>query len=238
MNKAANPDPLAASQVQAPASTPAPSLDKDAPLKEDIRLLGRLLGDVLRNQEGEAVFDVVETIRQTAVRFRREDDPQAGEELTTLLKKLTREETNSVVRAFSYFSHLANIAEDQHHVRRRRAHQLAGSKAQPASVAYALTRLQDAGVDREQAAAFLRDAFISPVLTAHPTEVQRKSTLDAEHDIARLLAERDLPLTPKERARNMTLLQARVAPCPTTAPPSCASCRPCTTTSKKSCKPL
>src|ERR1051325_5508946 len=79
--------------------------DKDAPLKEDIRLLGRLLGDVLRDQEGEAVFDVVETIRQTAVRFRREDDAQAGAELTTLLKKLTREETNSVVRAFSYFSH-------------------------------------------------------------------------------------------------------------------------------------
>jgi phosphoenolpyruvate carboxylase len=63
MNKAAIHDPLADPQ------------DKDAPLKEDIRLLGRLLGDVLRNQEGEAVFDVVETIRQTAVRFRREDDP-------------------------------------------------------------------------------------------------------------------------------------------------------------------
>jgi phosphoenolpyruvate carboxylase len=185
--------------------------DKDAPLKEDIRLLGRLLGDVLRNQEGEAVFDVVETIRQTAVRFRREDDPEAGVELTTLLKKLTREETNSVVRAFSYFSHLANIAEDQHHVRRRRAHQLAGSKPQPSSVAYALTRLQDAGVGREHVARFLREALISPVLTAHPTEVQRKSILDAEHDIARLLAERDLPLTPKERGRNMMLLQARVA---------------------------
>ncbi len=211
MNKAANLDPLAATQDQASASIPTPSSDKDAPLKEDIRLLGRLLGDVLRNQEGEAVFDVVETIRQTAVRFRREDDPRAAEELNSLLKKLTREETNSVVRAFSYFSHLANIAEDQHHVRRRRAHQLAGSKAQPASVAYALARLEDAGIKREQAAAFLREALISPVLTAHPTEVQRKSILDAEHDIARLLAERDLPLTPKERAHNMMLLQARVA---------------------------
>ena len=127
MNQAANLDPQADPQTAAPVQAG----DKDAPLKEDIRLLGRLLGDVLRNQEGEAVFDVVETIRQTAVRFRREDDPQAGVELTTLLKKLTREETNSVVRAFSYFSHLANIAEDQHHVRRRRAHQLAGSKPQP-----------------------------------------------------------------------------------------------------------
>jgi phosphoenolpyruvate carboxylase len=77
--------------------------DKDAPLKEDIRLLGRLLGDVLRHQEGEAVFDVVETIRQTAVRFRRESDPAAGADLDKLLKKLTRDQTNSVVRAFSYF---------------------------------------------------------------------------------------------------------------------------------------
>jgi hypothetical protein len=105
----------------------APAVDKDAPLKEDIRLLGRLLGDVLRDQEGDAVFDVVETIRQTAVRFRRDADPEAGTELTTLLQKLTREQTISVVRAFSYFSHLANIAEDQHHNRRRRAHLLAGS---------------------------------------------------------------------------------------------------------------
>ncbi|HEX8958073.1 MAG TPA: phosphoenolpyruvate carboxylase, partial [Burkholderiaceae bacterium] len=109
------------------------SADKDAPLKEDIRLLGRLLGDVLRDQEGEAVFGVVETIRQTAVRFRREADDQAGADLNKLLKKLTRDQTISVVRAFSYFSHLANIAEDQHHNRRRRAHLLAGSAPQRGS---------------------------------------------------------------------------------------------------------
>ena len=190
---------------------PAIPGDKDAPLKEDIRLLGRLLGDVLREQEGDAVFDVVETIRQTAVRFRRDDDPAAGVELTELLHKLSRNQTISVVRAFSYFSHLANIAEDQHHVRRRRAHQLAGSAAQQGSVGYALKRLVEAGVKQEQVESFFRDALISPVLTAHPTEVQRKSILDAEHDIARLLAERDNPLTPKEEARNLALLQARIA---------------------------
>ena len=190
---------------------PAVLGDKDAPLKEDIRLLGRLLGDVLRDQEGDAVFDIVETIRQTAVRFRRDDDPAAGVELTDLLHKLSRNQTISVVRAFSYFSHLANIAEDQHHVRRRRAHQLAGSAAQQGSVAFALQRLIDAGVKQEQVETFFKDALIVPVLTAHPTEVQRKSILDAEHDIARLLAERDHPLTPKEEARNLALLQARIA---------------------------
>ncbi len=186
-------------------------LDKDAPLKEDIRLLGRLLGDVLRDQEGDEVFSVVETIRQTAVRFRREADVQAGEDLTALLQKLTREQTISVVRAFSYFSHLANIAEDQHHIRRRRAHLLAGSAPQQGSVSYAMAKLQQAGVAKQTVQTFFNDALISPVLTAHPTEVQRKSILDAEHDIARLLAERDLPLTPRERDANMQLLRARVA---------------------------
>ena len=185
--------------------------DKDAPLKEDIRLLGRLLGDVLRDQEGEDVFAVVETIRQTAVRFRREADAGAAKELDGMLKILTREQTISVVRAFSYFSHLANIAEDQHHIRRRRAHLLAGSRPQQGSVSFALDKLKGAGVDGDTVSAFFQDALIAPVLTAHPTEVQRKSILDAEHDIARLLAERDLPLTPKERAANLHLLRSRVA---------------------------
>ena len=194
-----------------PARTKSSLPNKDAPLKEDIRLLGRLLGDVLRDQEGDAVFDVVETIRQTAVRFRRESDQQAGADLDKLLKKLTRDQTNSVVRAFSYFSHLANIAEDQHHNRRRRAHLLAGSAAQPGSVAYALTKLDDAGVSGATVRNFLKDALISPVLTAHPTEVQRKSILDAEREIARLLAERDKPHTPKELRDNSELLRGRIA---------------------------
>ncbi|SFB91238.1 phosphoenolpyruvate carboxylase [Massilia yuzhufengensis] len=193
-----------------PGASPK-DLDKDAPLKEDIRLLGRLLGDVLRDQEGEAVFQVVETIRQTAVRFRREDDPKAGEELTALLRQLTRDQTISVVRAFSYFSHLANIAEDQHHIRRRRAHLMRGADPRQGSVGYALCKLRDAGVPQDVVEGFFKDALISPVLTAHPTEVQRKSILDAEHDIARLLAERDRGLTPKELQRNGQLLHARIA---------------------------
>ena len=193
------------------ARTTPPDDDKDAPLKEDIRLLGRLLGDVLRSQEGDAVFEVVETVRQTAVRFRREDDPQSSADLNKMLKKLTREQTISVVRAFSYFSHLANIAEDQHRNRRRRAHQMAGSAAQQGSVGFALARLDNAGVTGTTVREFFKEALISPVLTAHPTEVQRKSILDAEHDIARLLAQRDLALTPRESNRNTESLHARIA---------------------------
>ncbi|WGS41101.1 phosphoenolpyruvate carboxylase [Burkholderia sp. JSH-S8] len=185
--------------------------DKDRPLFEDIRYLGRLLGDVVREQEGDAVFDVVETIRQTAVKFRREDDRDAAQTLEKKLRKLTPEQTVSVVRAFSYFSHLANIAEDRHHNRRRRIHALAGSAPQPGTVAFALDQLKQAGgASKGVLQRFFDDALIVPVLTAHPTEVQRKSILDAQHDIARLLAERDLQLTARERAYNESMLRARV----------------------------
>jgi phosphoenolpyruvate carboxylase len=185
--------------------------DKDQPLFQDIRYLGRLLGDVVREQEGDAVFEVVETIRQTAVKFRREDDRDAAQTLEKKLRSLTPDQTVSVVRAFSYFSHLANIAEDRHHNRRSRIHALAGSAPRPGTIADALARLTQAGAAATPVLRqFFDDALIVPVLTAHPTEVQRKSTLDAQHDIARLLAERDQPLTERERAHNEALLRARV----------------------------
>jgi phosphoenolpyruvate carboxylase len=104
-----------------------------------------------------------------------------------------------VVRAFSYFSHLANIAEDVHHIRRRRAYDMAASPPRPGSFPHALARMQAANVTADALQAWLDGALVSPVLTAHPTEVQRKSILDAEREIARLLVWRDrTPLTPAE----------------------------------------
>jgi len=201
----------AARKAGAPKSGTRTREDKDGPLFEDIRFLGRLLGDVVREQEGDTVFDVVETIRQTAVKFRREDDSEAAQTLEKKLRKLTPEQTVSVVRAFSYFSHLANIAEDRHHNRRRRIHALAGSASQPGTVAYALEQLKTTGnASKRLLQRFFDDALIVPVLTAHPTEVQRKSILDAQHDIARLLAERDQELTSRERQYNESMLRARV----------------------------
>src|SRR5215468_12353973 len=100
---------------------------KDIPLRDDIRLLGRILGDTIREQEGEAVFAVVERIRQTSVRFHRREDERARGELEVTLNSLSRAHAICVIRAYSFFSHLANIAEDQHHIRRTRAHAIAGS---------------------------------------------------------------------------------------------------------------
>ena len=181
----------------------ADGLDKDLPLKEDIRLLGRLLGDTLREQEGENIFKLIEHIRQTAVHFRRSGDEQARAELEQMLGRLPQDVTTSVVRAFSYFSQLSNIAVDLHHNRRRRAHQLAGSPPQDGSLGLALQRVAEAGLGPEVLCGFFADALISPVLTAHPTEVQRKSILDCQREIASLLDARDrLQLTPDEIAAN------------------------------------
>ena len=185
--------------------------DKDLPLREDIRLLGRLLGDTLQEQEGPERFELVENIRRTAVRFHRDRDPGAKRDLEATLSRLDHETAISVVRAFSFFSQLANIAEDLHHNRRRRAHLLAGSPPQEGSVALALERLRQAGVAESRLTAFFARALISPVLTAHPTEVQRKSILDCQMEVARLLAERDRSvLTPDEARGNEEALRCAI----------------------------
>ncbi|WP_439517641.1 phosphoenolpyruvate carboxylase [Hydrogenophaga sp.] len=184
--------------------------DKDQPLIEDIRLLGRILGDVIREQEGQAAFDLIEQIRQMSVAFRRHDDQSADKALKKLLKGLSGDQTVSVIRAFTYFSHLANLAEDRHHIRRRAVHERAGD-LQEGSLARTLQRLHKAGIAPADVVRTLEQAHISPVLTAHPTEVQRKSILDAERAIARLLAERDEhDILPRERADNEAQIRARV----------------------------
>ena len=185
--------------------------EKDLPLREDIRLLGRILGDTIRDQEGEAVFQLVERIRQTCVRFRRDHDGEAIAGLEATLRSLSREQSLHVVRAFSYFSLLANIAEDRHHIRRTRAHLIAGSAPREGAMACALARAREAGVGHERLRAFFRSALVSPVLTAHPTEVQRKSILGCQMQIARLLDERDrVRLTPAEQSDNEEALRRQV----------------------------
>ena len=182
---------------------------KNKPLVEDIRLLGRILGDVIREQEGTESFELIERIRQLSVAYRLKADASAGRVLDRLLKNLSADRTVTVIRAFSYFSHLANIAEDRHHVRRRAVHEKAGD-LQEGSLALAFERLHKADHRAADIAATLAGAYISPVLTAHPTEVQRKSILDAERAIAELLSERDELATLERRADNEALMRARV----------------------------
>ncbi len=169
----------------------ADDAEKDRALRHDIRLLGRILGDTVREQEGEETYNLVEQIRQASIRFHRHNEVGARRELEAILDSLSADQTLAIVRAFSYFSHLANIAEDQHHIRRNRAHAIAGSAPRPGSLAFAFHRTRETGVEPERLGAFFGSALVSPVLTAHPTEVRRKSTLTRELEIAELLDERD-----------------------------------------------
>ena len=202
--------------------------DNERPLVEDIRLLGRILGDVIREQEGQAAYELIEQTRVLSVAFRRDANVEADKALKRLLKSLSGDQTVSVIRAFTYFSHLANLAEDRHHIRRRAIHERAGD-TQEGSIEVALARLRWAGIAPKTIANMLAHSFVSPVLTAHPTEVQRKSILDAERSIAQLLSARDAilslalaahatspslaakdALTSRELAANEAQLQARV----------------------------
>jgi phosphoenolpyruvate carboxylase len=165
--------------------------DKDARLAEDIRLLGRLLGDTIRAYEGEAEFVQIEEIRRLAVASRRLEDTASREELARTLDALTTDQAVAVVRAFSYFSLLANIAEDRHHIRRSRDIRREGARPLPSTVRGLFVEARDAGIDAGEAAAKLARVRVHPVLTAHPTEVQRKSTLDCQLSIAEWLARID-----------------------------------------------
>src|SRR5258708_10047946 len=190
-----------------PAETP----EKDAPLRYDIRLLGRILGDTVRVQEGDEVFELVEHIRRTGVQFHRNADEAASQELQAIMSGLPTERALSIIRAFGYFSHLANIAEDQHHIRRTRAHAKAEAAPRPGTMAYALGRARQARLSREQLKRFFAHALCSPVLTAHPTEIRRKSSIDREMEIAHLLDERDrVEFTPEELAANRRALRRNV----------------------------
>ena len=91
---------------------------KNRALVDDIRLLGRILGDTIREHEGRDAFELVERVRQLSVAYRLKQDASAGRVLDRLLKNLSGDQTVSVIRAFSYFSHLANIAEDRHQDRK------------------------------------------------------------------------------------------------------------------------
>ena len=194
-----------------PNAVPFETEDKDLPLREDIRLLGRILGDTVREQSSEAVFSIVERIRQTSVRFRRDEDVAARRELEAILNGLPPKQALLIIRAFGFFSHLANIAEDQHSISHTRAHALTNSALPEGTMAHALARAQEAGIPPARLAAFFAEAVVAPVLTAHPTEVRRKSTIDRELEIADLLAARDQPfMTAAELAANEVALRRAV----------------------------
>jgi phosphoenolpyruvate carboxylase len=181
------------------------------PLRDDIRLLGGLLGQTVREQAGEPTFALVERIRQTSLRFRREQEREARRELETMLGELDDASSLAAVHAFTLFAQLSNIAEDLHLNRLEHGREIAGGPGREGSFELTLTRAREAGLSASEVRGLLARSRIVPVLTAHPTEVQRKSILDRRQEIARLLSERDrVALTPSERRANEESLRRAI----------------------------
>jgi phosphoenolpyruvate carboxylase len=155
------------------------------PMREDIRLLGTILGDTVREQNGDEVFDLVERARIASFRVRRSEIERA--EVAELFAGIDIRQAIPVIRAFSHFALLANVAEDIHRERRRAIHVGAGDPPQDSSLAATYLKLDAADLDAATVAEALTGALVSPVITAHPTETRRRTVFDTQHHITRLM---------------------------------------------------
>lgn len=167
-------------------------------LRQDIRFLGKALGEVIRDSEGKATFTLIEALRRAAVGFRREHDPRQARILEHDIPSLSDTQARSVARAFAYFLHLSNIAEDRDQNRRRLEH---SPEQLPGSLEHAIQTLMNEGLSARKIRRYLQEACVMPVLTAHPTEVQRQSTLAVHMAIAAELHRLDHDATGMQAAR-------------------------------------
>jgi phosphoenolpyruvate carboxylase len=182
---------------------------KQAPLRRDIRSLGALLGQVLREQAGDALFDAVENLRRTAIARREADaagDAERARKTLDEAQALTSAAASDaataykLARAFAFYFELINLAETNHRKRRRRASLLDVNAApQRGSLRGTLRRLRAAGSSREDVLELLRRVVVTPVFTAHPTEVARRSVMFKRRRISDLLAQLDVvPVPPAD----------------------------------------
>ncbi len=171
-------------------------LERDEALRSDIRRLGSQLGEALTRQHGQRLLDLVEEVRALTKRIRREDDAAAGRDLDALLGDLDLDETIQLMRAFTAYFYLANVAEQVH-----RVEELAGGEQQH-SLSATVDRIQATSPEPELVAGVLRRLELRPVFTAHPTEAARRSILTKLRTLADLIDERlDPRATPKVRDR-------------------------------------
>ncbi len=197
---------------------------KEAPLRRDVRVLGRLLGEVLKEQGGSPLFDAVEELRLLAIEYRdavhgephENEGAQAGELLGRAADRASRlglEEAYRLSKAFAIYFELTNLAETNHRKRRRRAALLSPSRPpQPGSIRGTLRRMRDAGMTFETALEFLGQISVVPVFTAHPTEVARRTVLFKRRRIAEDLERLDrLPLADAEAREREASISAEIS---------------------------
>lgn len=179
--------------IESPAS--------DSLLREDVKQLGALVGEILAEQEDENFLSQVEAIRVAAIQ--RREQAQRIDTLANDLTGLALPQAESLVRAFALWFQAVNLAERVHRIRRRRDYQKAGAAAQPGSLAAAILQLKKDDVALDELIGVLQGLHIEPVFTAHPTEAVRRALLDKERDVVhRLIDDIDRALTPEERRKN------------------------------------
>lgn len=185
--------------------------DLHAPLRENVSLLGSILGDVIQRREGNRCFEMVEALRRISKEYRREGETRLSE-VQKGLAGLRLNEVVPVARAFTHFLALANIAEQHHRTRRRRDYlRETDFPPQRGSLAETFARLLAAGVAPEALHRQVVDTRVELVLTAHPTQLNRRTILQRHNSIARLLAELDrVDLLPRERARILESLEREI----------------------------
>jgi len=184
------------------------SLSKEVPLRRDVRSLGVLLGKVLVEQGGEALLDVVEHLRRLLIQHRHQDPSPANFEDEPLLQareiisSLAVEDSHKVSKAFAIYFELTNLAETNHRKRRRRAARLRPNQPPlPGSLRGTLGRMKSAGLSAEQTLVALSQVSVTPVFTAHPTEVARRTVLMKRRRIAQYLQDLDrFPIAGSEAA--------------------------------------
>jgi phosphoenolpyruvate carboxylase len=186
---------------------------KEAPLRRDVRSLGMLLGQVLREQAGDALFGEVEELRQIAIRRREEQSGETGEPFSSALSSVQSLDTVQayrLARAFAFYFELINLAETNHRKRRRLSLQLSG-EAQRGSLRGTLRAMRAAGISGEAAVDWLRSICIIPVFTAHPTEVARRVVMFKRRRIADLLEQLDrIPLSDEQLEQYEESLTAEI----------------------------
>jgi phosphoenolpyruvate carboxylase len=177
--------------------------EKDQALRDDVRRLGQLVGELVREQGGEALFDLVEAARRASIAH-REGDEQAFKELRALLAALEPRTASDFIRAFSTYFQMVNMAEKVHRIRRRREYLQDSHTPQPFGFADILQRLQADGVDLDDLERVIDRICVEPVFTAHPTEATRRTLLRKQQSIARHLVEMlDPYMTPQELAATL-----------------------------------
>ncbi len=193
---------------------------KEAPLRRDVRSLGTLLGRVLREQAGDALFQAVEDLRRLTAESREarlQGNPQKAESLLSqAIERIERCDTGfaeQLTRAFGFYFELINLAETNHRKRRRRAHRLLGSQSapQPGEMRGTLRRMREAGISAADALELLAKICVIPVFTAHPTEVARRSVLFKRRRIGETLESlNQIPLPDEELAAKEQAILAEI----------------------------